>query len=58
MSDPEKPVSKPRLSLSRRMLIGAVVWSLIAVVGGIIAMTISYRAQTMRLLEQELDSHR
>lgn len=56
MSDPEKPVSKPRLSLSRRMLIGAVVWSLIAVVGGIIAMTISYRAQTMRLLEQELDS--
>jgi len=38
------------------MLIGAVVWSLIAVVGGIVVMTISYRAQTIRLLEQELDS--
>lgn len=56
MSESIPPRQKPRLSLSRRMLIGAVVWSLIAVVGGIVAMTISYRAQTIRLLEQELDS--
>ncbi|WP_084396922.1 ATP-binding protein [Henriciella aquimarina] len=53
--EPPKP-PKPELSLSRRMLIGAVIWSLIAVVGGIVAMTLSYRAQTIRLLEQELDS--
>lgn len=52
---PPKP-PKPKMSLSRRMLIGAVIWSLIAVVGGIIAMTVSYRAQTIALLEQELDS--
>ncbi|WP_300393615.1 ATP-binding protein [Henriciella sp.] len=56
MSESIPPRQKPRLSLSRRMLIGAVVWSLIAVVGGIVVMTISYRAQTIRLLEQELDS--
>lgn len=38
------------------MLIGGVVWSLIAVLGGIVAMTVSYRAQTIQLLEEELDS--
>ena len=53
-SEPSRP--KPRPSLSRRMFIGAVAWSLIAVIGGIIAMTVSYRAQTISLLEQELDS--
>ncbi|MEE2879011.1 MAG: ATP-binding protein [Pseudomonadota bacterium] len=56
MSDIEPTRSRPRPSLSRRLFIGAIAWSLIAVVGGIIAMTISYRAQTVSLLEQELDS--
>ncbi|WP_233350131.1 ATP-binding protein [Henriciella mobilis] len=44
------------MSLARRMLIGAIAWSLVAVIGGIVAMTVSYRAQTISLLEQELDS--
>ncbi|WP_300379352.1 sensor histidine kinase [Henriciella sp.] len=56
MSDKDTSRAKPRLSLSRRMFIGAIIWSLIAVVGGIFAMTVSYRAQTIRLLQQELDS--
>lgn len=56
MTGDPKSSSRPKLSLSRRLLIGAIVWSIIAVVGGIIAMTVSYRAQTIRLLEQELDS--
>ena len=56
MSQATSSNGKPRMSLSRRMLTGAIVWSLIAVVGGIVAMTVSYRAQTVRLLEQELDS--
>lgn len=56
MNEPVRPQTRPKLSLSRRLLIGAIVWSVIAVVGGIIAMTVSYRAQTIRLLEQELDS--
>jgi signal transduction histidine kinase len=47
---------RPKLSLSRRLFLGAVVWSLIVVVGGVIAMTITYRAQTVRILQQELDS--
>ncbi|WP_233355707.1 ATP-binding protein [Henriciella litoralis] len=62
-SIPADPVSeqalateKPRMSLSRRLFIGAVIWSLIVVVGGVIAMTVTYRAQTLRLLQQELDS--
>lgn len=56
MSDDKRTSQRPKLSLSRRLLIGAIIWSIIAVVGGIIAMTVSYRAQTIRLLEQELDS--
>lgn len=56
MSDDKRTTQRPKLSLSRRLLIGAIIWSIIAVVGGIIAMTVSYRAQTIRLLEQELDS--
>ncbi|MEM5517875.1 ATP-binding protein [Henriciella sp. AS95] len=56
MSEHTRHATRPKLSLSRRLLIGAIVWSIIAVVGGIVAMTVSYRAQTIRLLEQELDS--
>lgn len=48
--------ARPGLSLSRRLLLGAVVWSLIVVLGGVVAMTVTYRAQTVRLLQQELDS--
>ena len=56
MSETGPSPTKPRMSVSRRMFIGAIIWSLIVVVGGIIAMTVSYRAQTVRLLQQELDS--
>ncbi len=56
MTEPAPEISRTRLSLSRRMLIGGIVWSLIAVLGGVIAMTVSYRAQTIELLEEELDS--
>ncbi|WP_018147579.1 ATP-binding protein [Henriciella marina] len=55
MSPAERP-GKPRLSLSRRLFLGAIVWSLIVVVGGVIAMTAAYRTQTVRILQQELDS--
>jgi len=51
-----KPPARPRLSLSRRLLLGAVIWSLIVVIGGVIAMTAAYRTQTVRILQQELDS--
>ena len=32
------------------------IWSLIVVIGGVIAMTAAYRTQTVRILQQELDS--
>lgn len=54
--DQADPENRPRLSLSRRLFLGALVWSLIVVLGGVIAMTVTYRTQTVRLLQQELDS--
>ncbi|MCZ4297991.1 ATP-binding protein [Henriciella marina] len=48
--------AKPSLSLSRRLFLGAIIWSLIVVVGGVVAMTAAYRTQTVRILQQELDS--
>ncbi|MEC7290030.1 MAG: hypothetical protein VXW22_08085 [Pseudomonadota bacterium] len=45
-----------RLSLARRILIGALVWSVVVVVGGVLAISAVYRAQTINLLDAELDS--
>lgn len=55
----EPQVSKQRLgqvSLARRILIGALLWSALIVLGGVFAMTAVYRAQTISLLDEELDS--
>ncbi len=43
------------LSLAQRLLVGALVWSAIIVVGGVIAISAVYRAQALSLLEDELD---
>ena len=45
-----------RLSLARRILIGALLWSVLIVVGGVVAISAVYRAQTINLLDAELDS--
>jgi len=45
-----------QLSLARRILIGALIWSVLIVVGGVIAMSAAYRAQTLSVLDDELDS--
>lgn len=45
-----------QVSLARRILIGALVWSVVIVVGGVVATTAVYRAQTINLLDAELDS--
>ena len=53
---PDAPKTVSRLSLARRILIGASLWSVLIVVGGLIAMTAVYRAQAISLLDDELDS--
>lgn len=56
MSRPETPKFQvSRLSLAQRMLAGALIWSILIVVGGVIAITAVYRAQALSLLEDELD---
>lgn len=45
-----------KLSLARRILIGALLWSFLVVLGGVFAITAAYRAQTISLLDAELDS--
>lgn len=52
----DEPKRFSRLSLARRILIGALLWSVLIVVGGLFAMTAVYRAQTISLLDDELDS--
>lgn len=42
-----------RLSLARRLLLGALLWSVLLVVGGVLAMTAVYRAETLNLLDDE-----
>lgn len=44
-----------RLSLGRRLLIGALLWSLVVVIGGIVAITAVYRTETVNLLDDELE---
>lgn len=45
-----------RLSLARRLLIGALIWTIVVVIGGVLALSAAYRAQALSLLEQELDT--
>ncbi|MCR9270296.1 MAG: HAMP domain-containing histidine kinase [Hyphomonadaceae bacterium] len=42
-----------RLSLARRLLLGALLWSILLVVGGVLTMTAVYRAETLNLLDDE-----
>ena len=42
-----------RLSLARRLLLGALLWSVLLVVGGVLAMTAVYRAETLNILDDE-----
>ena len=45
-----------RLSLARRILIGALAWSAMIVIGTVVATTTVYQAQSINLLDAELDS--
>ena len=45
----------PGMSLARRLLAGAVLWSLLVLVGGGLALSAVYRSQTLQLLDEELD---
>ncbi|MDJ0920543.1 MAG: HAMP domain-containing sensor histidine kinase [Henriciella sp.] len=44
-----------RLSLAQRILIGALIWSAVIVIGGVVALTAVYRSQALSLLEDELN---
>jgi signal transduction histidine kinase len=44
-----------RPSLARRLFLGAALWSLVVLVAGTLLLGAVYRAQTLRLLENELD---
>ncbi|MEZ5945925.1 MAG: ATP-binding protein [Hyphomonas sp.] len=44
-----------RLSLARRIMLAAAVWGLVVLVGGALALSALYRAQTLALLEDDLD---
>jgi signal transduction histidine kinase len=43
------------MSLARRITVAAAIWGLLVLVGGAIALSAVYRAQTLRLLEEDLD---
>ena len=42
-----------RLSLARRLLLGALLWSVLLVVGGVITITTVYRAEALNILDDE-----
>ncbi|MEZ6001404.1 ATP-binding protein [Hyphomonas sp.] len=44
-----------RLSLARRIILAAAVWGLIVLIGGAVALSALYRAQTLSLLSDDLD---
>ena len=44
-----------RLSLARRIMLAAAVWGVVVLVGGAFALSALYRAQTLSLLEEDLD---
>ncbi|MEO1660934.1 MAG: ATP-binding protein [Pseudomonadota bacterium] len=41
------------LSLARRLLLGALLWSILLVVGGVFALSAVYRAETLNILDDE-----
>ena len=43
------------MSLARRLMIGAALWSFVVLVGGALALSAIYRSQTLKLLDEELD---
>lgn len=53
-TDSKRPTAS--LSLARRLLIGAALWSVLVVLGGVLTMSAAYRAQVINLLDEELDS--
>nr|WP_070958784.1 ATP-binding protein [Hyphomonas sp. Mor2] len=55
-ASPAPVKTKRRLSLARRILIGALLWSALIVAGGVVAISAVYRAQTINLLDADLDS--
>jgi signal transduction histidine kinase len=42
-----------RLSLARRLLIGALLWSMLLVIGGVVAISAVYRAEAVNILDDE-----
>nr|WP_321440323.1 ATP-binding protein [uncultured Hyphomonas sp.] len=44
-----------RLSLARRIMLAAAIWGLIVLIGGALALSALYRAQTLSLLSDDLD---
>lgn len=57
MDDVETSQPKRRqISLARRIMIGALIWSALIVFGGVFATSAVYRAQAVTLLDQDLDA--
>jgi len=54
-----KPVSFldrwTRLSLARRIMLAGAIWGLVVLIGGAVALSAVYQAQTLSLLEEDLD---
>ncbi|MEO1100573.1 MAG: sensor histidine kinase [Pseudomonadota bacterium] len=50
-----EPTPRSGMSLARRLLIGAALWSLLVLIGGAFLLSAVYRAQTLQLLDEELD---
>lgn len=44
-----------RLSLARRIMLAAAIWGFVVLIGGAIALSAVYRAQTLSLLEEDLE---
>ncbi|KCZ93779.1 ATP-binding protein [Hyphomonas johnsonii] len=60
MDAPANPVTRfadrwSSVSLARRIMIAAAIWGLVVLVGGSLALSALYRAQTLALLEEDLD---
>ena len=45
----------PGVSLARRMMLAAALWGLVVLIGGALALSALYRAQTLSLLEEDLE---
>ena len=48
-------LSWSKVSLARRVTIGAGIWGLIVLIGGALALSALYRAQTLELIEEDLE---